>query len=124
MVCLQETKLANIDLSLVRSLWSDPYLDWVALNAVNTARGVLLMWDKRMLEKVDSLIGTFSVSYCWKSLSDGFEWVSSGIYGPNFDGLRSVLWGELVDVRQRWNVSWCAIGDFNVVYSPVSIWVV
>uniref|UniRef100_A0A2N9H9T4 Reverse transcriptase domain-containing protein n=1 Tax=Fagus sylvatica TaxID=28930 RepID=A0A2N9H9T4_FAGSY len=108
-----ETKLANIDLSLVRSLWSNPYLDWVALNAVNTARGVLLMWDKRMLEKVDSLIGTFSVSYCWKSLSDGFEWVSSGIYGPNFDGLRSVLWGELVDVRQRWNVSCPVMIEFS-----------
>ena len=76
------------------------------------------MWDKWMLEKVDTLIGTFSVSCCWKSLSDGFEWACSRIYGPNLDGLRSVLWGELVDVRQHWNVPWCAIGDFNVVRFP------
>ncbi len=32
--------------------------------------------------------------------------------------LRSILWGELVDVRQHWNVPWCAIGDFNVVHFP------
>jgi hypothetical protein len=71
----------------------------VALNAVNTVGGVPLMWDKRMLEKTDSVVGSFSVSCCWKGITDGFEWACSGIYGPNSDGLRSSLWGELVDVR-------------------------
>ena len=89
----------------------------MALNAVNTAGGVPLMWDKR-IEKTDSVVGSFSVSCCWKGITDGFEWACSGIYGPNSDGLRSSLWGELVDVRQHWSVPWCAIGDFNVVCFP------
>ena len=117
-VCLQETKLSAIDLGVVRSLWSNPYVDWVALNAVNTAGGVLLMWDKRVLDVMDSIVGSFSVSCCWKGITDGFVWACSGIYGPHSDGVRASLWGELADVRQRWNVPWCAIGDFNVVRFP------
>ena len=76
------------------------------------------MWDKRLLEKVDSVIGTFSISCNWKTLSDGFEWACSGVYGPNLEGHRAEFWRELVDIRQRWNVPWCAIGDFNVIRFP------
>jgi hypothetical protein len=114
-VCLQETKLSVIDLGVIQSLWSSPYVGWVALDVVNTAGGVLLMWDKRMLEMTDSVVGTFSVSCCWKGITDGLVWACTGIYGPNADNLRASLWRELVDVRQRWNVPRCAIGDFNVV---------
>ena len=51
-VCLQETKLAGMDKLLVCSLWSCPYVDWVALDADRTTGGVLMMWDKRALEKL------------------------------------------------------------------------
>ena len=48
-VCLQETKLACIDLRMVRSLWGNQHVDWVALDAINTAGGILLMWDTRVM---------------------------------------------------------------------------
>ena len=48
-VCLQETKLIGIDRQLICSLWSCPYVDWVALDADQTAGGVLMMWDRRAL---------------------------------------------------------------------------
>ena len=32
-VCLQETKIARMDRQMVCSLWSCPYVDWVALEA-------------------------------------------------------------------------------------------
>ena len=104
MVCLQETKFSAIDLGVIRSLWSNSYVGWVTLNAVNTTGGVLLMWDKRMLEMTDSVVGTFSVSCCWKGITDGLVWACTGIYGPNADNLRASLWRELTDVRQCWNV--------------------
>ena len=37
-------------------------MDWVALNAVQTAGGVLIMWDRRVLENLEVLVGSFSVS--------------------------------------------------------------
>ena len=37
-------------------------MDWVVLNADQTANGVLIMWDRRVLEKSEVLVGSFSVS--------------------------------------------------------------
>ena len=61
-ICLQETKLAGLDSQLVDNLWSCPFKDWVALDAVQTAGGVLLMWDWWVLERSECLVGSFSVS--------------------------------------------------------------
>ena len=73
-VCLQETKLASMDRQLICSLWSCPYVDWVALDVNQTANGVLIMWDRRVLEKLEVLVGQFSVSIRWQRLEDGFIW--------------------------------------------------
>ena len=37
-------------------------MDWAVLEADRTAGGILLTWDKRVLEKVEVMVGTFSVS--------------------------------------------------------------
>ena len=71
-ICLQETKLSGLDRQMVGSLWSCPFVDWVALVAVQTAGGVLMMWDRRVLERLDFLLGSFSVSIMWKGVGDGF----------------------------------------------------
>ena len=72
-VCLQETKLDQMDLMVVRSLWSNQYVGWEVVNVVNTAGGILLIWDKRVLDKIDSHIGNYFVSCKWKGVVDGFD---------------------------------------------------
>jgi hypothetical protein len=49
---------------------------------------------------------------------DGFEWVGTGMYGPNRDDVRTDLWDELLGVRLQWSLPWCVFGDFNVVRFP------
>ena len=71
-VCLQEKKIACMNKQLVCSLWSCPYVDWAVLEVDRTAGGILLMWDKRVLEKVEVMVGTFSVSVKWQVVGDGF----------------------------------------------------
>ena len=117
-VCLQETKLDCLDLRMVRSLCSNRYVDWVGLDAVNTAGGILIMWDKRVVEKLDAVVGRFSVSCYWRGLVDGFDWACFGVYGPHSDDSRFQFWEELSDIRQRWAVPWCVVGDFNIVCFP------
>ena len=56
-VCLQETKLDTLDKRVIRSVWGNPYVDWEVLDAVGTAGEVLLLWDKRIVEKIDSFVG-------------------------------------------------------------------
>ena len=37
-------------------------MDWAVLEVDWIAGGILLMWDKRVLDKVEVMVGTFSVS--------------------------------------------------------------
>ena len=59
-----------------------------SLDADQTIGGVLMMWDRRALEKLKVMVGQFSVSVRWQGLGDGFIWACSGIYGPNDNNLR------------------------------------
>ena len=88
-------------------------MDWVALDAIHTAGGILVVWDTKVYEKIDCVVGSFSVSVLLKGVADGFVWICTGVYGPNDVGLRDVLWEKLDSVRVRWSSAWCVLGDFN-----------
>ena len=55
-------------------------MDWVALDADQTAGGVLIMWDRRVLKKLEVLVGLFSASVQCKGVEDGFIWACSGVF--------------------------------------------
>ena len=61
-ICLQETKLNSTNSTVVKSLWGSPFVDWPVLDAIHTAGGIWLAWDRRLFEKVDFFVGRFSVS--------------------------------------------------------------
>ena len=48
-------------------------MDWVALDAAQTAGEILLMWDRRVLERTEVSVGSFSVSVRWQGVGDGFN---------------------------------------------------
>ena len=77
-----------------------------------------MMWDKRVLEKLEVMVGQFSVSVRWHGLGDGFIWACSGVYGLNDNNLRGQMWDELIGIQQLWEVPWCYIGDFNIIRFP------
>ena len=54
----------------------------------------------------------------WVDFLFQFEWAFTGIYGPNSDLDRRLLWEELAGIRNWWSVPWCFSGDFNVVRFP------
>ena len=76
---------------------------------------VLVMWDRRVIEIVEEAVDQFSVSCRFKNVVDQFEWAFTGVYGPNSDKDRRLLWEELSGLCSWWNVPWCVGGDFNVV---------
>ena len=78
----------------------------------------MLIWDKRVFEKLDVIVGRFSVSVLLRGVVDDFVWACTGVYGPNDDGQRSTLWEELSQVRARWPMAWCSVGDFNIIRYP------
>ena len=78
---------------IVKSLWGSPFVDWAVLDAIHTARGNWLTWDRREFEKVDHFVGRFFVSFLLKGVVDGFEWLCSKVYSPFDDSVRNDMWG-------------------------------
>jgi hypothetical protein len=77
-----------------------------------------MMWDKRVIEKLDEATGYYSLSCKFRNVLDQFEWSFIGVYGPNLDSERCFLWEELAGLQSWWEVPWCIGGDFNVVRFP------
>jgi hypothetical protein len=44
--------------------------------------GILLMWDRRVVEKLEECVGRYVVACAFKSVKEHFEWAFSGVYGP------------------------------------------
>jgi hypothetical protein len=112
-VCLQETKLKMVSNQLVQSLWRCPYKEWCHMDSCGASGGILLMWDRRVVSKIEVCLGNFVVACSFRNVEDGFLWAFAGVYGPNSNGLRRFLWEELAGLLTIWAMPWCIGGDFN-----------
>jgi hypothetical protein len=112
-VCLQETKLKMVSNQLVQSLWRCPYKEWCHVDSCGASGGILLMWDRRVVSKIEDCLGNYVVACSFRNVEDGFLWAFAGIYGPNNNGLRRFLWEELAGLMSIWALPWCIGGDFN-----------
>jgi exonuclease III len=117
-VCLQETKMESISTRVVRSIWGSPFVGWEFQASKGASGGMLLMWDKRVVEQLEVAKGEFTLSCKFKCVEDELEWMYSMVYGPNRDSDRRLLWEELAEIGSWWSLPWCIGGDFNVVRFP------
>jgi exonuclease III len=56
-ICLQETKLELISNRIMKSLWGCQFVDWCYLPSSEAFGGILLMWDRRVVEKFEAHVG-------------------------------------------------------------------
>ena len=104
---------------VICSRWGCQHFDWVFLRSIGSFGGILVFWDRRVVEKWRRQ-QVASLFLCrFKNVADNFERALSGAYGPNVDRDRQLLWEELAGIRSWWNVPWCVGGDFNVVRFPL-----
>ncbi|KAK1277944.1 hypothetical protein QJS04_geneDACA014426 [Acorus gramineus] len=61
----------------------------------------------------DRRVGQFSISVVLEDVITKWNWVWTGVYGPNTNSEREALWEDLSEVSVRWNLPWCLMGDFN-----------
>ncbi|RVW65636.1 Transposon TX1 uncharacterized 149 kDa protein [Vitis vinifera] len=115
--CL-ETKIQDMSQGVIHSLGVGRFLGWGAVNARGAVRGVVVFWDKRVLELVGLEVGIFSILCRFKNCEDGFMWFFTGVYGPTLKSYREPFWEELGAIRGLWSDSWCISGDFNMIRFP------
>jgi exonuclease III len=83
LVCLMETKMEVITSEVVRSLWGCHHVDWCYMGASGASGGILIMWDRRVVEKVDECMGRHILAVSLRNVDDKFLWTFGGVYGPN-----------------------------------------
>ena len=101
---------------LLRSLGTGRFLDWGALDAYGPAGGLLICWDKRILEVLEMGVGNFSISCRLRNVEE-LVWIFTSVYGPFSREDRDCMWEELGAIRGIWDDPWCLGGDFNVILS-------
>ena len=107
----------QVNLPIAINLWGHCPFDWVVLPSVGRFGSVVIIGDAQVLGLVGSKIRTYVVCCKLKFLKDNFVWGVIGVYGPNDDILKFVLFDELKHFMSQWDIPWCSGGDFNVVRS-------
>jgi exonuclease III len=87
-VCFQKTKMESMSSKFIHSLWGYPYVDLCHVDSRGASGGILLMWNRRVVSRIDSCLGRFVVACNFRNMEDGLEWAFAGVYGPNKDHIR------------------------------------
>jgi hypothetical protein len=66
-----------------------------------------------VINRLEMEVGDCVAAYTFKNVDDGFVWAFAGVYGPNGDSDRRLLWDELAGLLSWWNMPWGIGGDFN-----------
>jgi hypothetical protein len=82
-------------------------VDWCYIGASGASGEILIMWDRRVLEKVGEWMGRYTLAISLRNAEDNFLWAFGGVYGPNDDGERRILWNEMAGLMSWWDRLWC-----------------
>ena len=69
LICLQETKLEDFELSDIRSIWGNQHVGFAVLKAIGSAGGILVLWNKNSFQLISSYCSQFSIT-CFLQLVD------------------------------------------------------
>lgn len=100
-VCLQETKMGFIDRRVVSSLGGGRWFDWEFLGAAGSSKGILVMWDKRVVVKMDVVTGfsQFHVALkWWRIINHGYFWGCMALALILFD----IAYGRMAYPMVQW----------------------
>jgi len=101
-VCLQETKLDVISLSLILSMLGRAFTEYAYLPASSTRGGILIAGRQADVSFSDVLDGQS-------------KWWLTSVYGPQDDGDKAVFLEELEAIRDACAGPWAITGDFNLI---------
>ena len=103
LICLQEAKLEDVELSDICSIWGNQPIGFAVLKVIGLAGGILVLWNKNSFQLVSSFCGEFSIT-CTLQLVDGsISWAFTGVYGPHVRVDKLRMWEELRGIRDEWS---------------------
>lgn len=116
-VCLQETKLQDMDDAVVReALGNDFTANYSFLPARGTRGGILIAVSAQHFSLVSTFVTKNTITVVVRMLDDGAEWSLTSVYGPQRRRRKERFLDELKILKNRVTASWLLAGDFNMIY--------
>ncbi|KAF8401192.1 hypothetical protein HHK36_012123 [Tetracentron sinense] len=78
-IAIKETKLEEMNDLVVSEMWDNRQVDWMFVESVGASRGQLVKWDHLVFEKVEALLGEFSISIRFRGVEEEFEWLFTAV---------------------------------------------
>lgn len=82
-------------------VWGSRHVNWVLVDTIGSAGGILLLWDNCHVAVSNSWKGEFSISKVVKDLENNYKWLIASIYGPISSQRRADFLRDLESVRGR-----------------------
>ena len=130
MLCIQETKLQDLQEVSCYNLWGDNNIDWLHKQAEGNSGGILTIWHKERFKYTRQVIGNLYVGVFGDFFRNTKEnpisvvvfnvysisVVVFNVYSSSVITEKEELWKDLTLIKAA-NVckSWCILGDFNAV---------
>jgi len=120
MICIQETKLGDLQPSSCYNLWGDNNIEWINKPTSSNSGGVLTMWHKNKFKRVKHFVGNSFIGvigeYSNSINSNPILVVVLNVYSSCNYKEKVGMWEQLINIKAGEACrQWCVLGDFNAV---------
>lgn len=115
-VCLQETKLNNVDQFTAAFLGGHRLRSFAQRPATGTRGGILLLWDDLLVEASNVTNTSYCLSAMIRVRATDVVFKFTSVYGPTDPSCKDMFFAELLSQKPPLGVAWLASGDFNQIY--------
>jgi exonuclease III len=117
LICVQETKLAQVDVALVRRCFGGIYEDnFVFLPATGYRGGILLAANSTILKITNPSSSNNTISATVVDHRSNLTWTVTRVSGPQGALEKKMFIRELRNLKQTAKPQWLILGDFNLIY--------
>lgn len=117
-LCLQETKLAVVDGSLCKSIWSDSNAVFSFSPSRGASGGLVTVWDSTQVEVWTSFQFDHVLGIQGRFVRSGKEFTVFNVYAPCDSHGQHTLWHNISSrLAALIGTNFCVCGDFNTIRS-------
>ena len=116
LVCLQETKLSEVNPFIASFLGGQRLKNFAKKPAHGTKGGILLLWNEDYIKLDNISVGNFSISAKITLVSTSTSFKFTSVYGPTRSNLKDAFFQELLSLKPQQGTRWLVAGDFNQIY--------
>ena len=114
-VCLQETKLQDVLINVVRQCLGAKFEKFFYLSALGTRGGILVTWDATITQLSNQHYMNHTLTVLVKCPDDEQPWWLTCVYGLQEVSDKVEFLQDLVDIRDLHVGPWLVAGDFNLI---------